>query len=129
MIKTKILHVDDDPDIRDVTRLSFELIDDFTVESAPSGEEALNCIAASKPDLILLDVMMPEMDGRELKQILHNRPDTRDIPVVFMTAVSERQTLDELIALGALGIISKPFDAIALADDLRRLLESEPVRA
>lgn len=123
--KTRILHVDDDPDIRDLTRLSFELDRDFTVESVSSGADALHRIARSKPDLILLDVMMPEMDGRQLMRILQGKPETAGIPVVFMTALSDRETLSELGALGALGIISKPFDAIALADDIKDLLHDE----
>ena len=123
MDKMRIIHVDDDPDIRDLTRLSFELDGHFAVESFSTGADALEGAKASPPDLMLLDVMMPEMDGKELRRRLLAMPQTRDIPVVFMTALSDRAAMDELIGLGAIGIISKPFDAIALADDLKRLIQ------
>lgn len=129
MDKTNILHVDDDPDMRDLTRLTLELDEEFEVETVSSGADALLRMARSRPDLILLDVLMPEMDGPALMRIMRGRPDMSDIPVVFMTAVSDRGTIDELNALGALGIISKPFDAIALADDLKRLIHDEMERA
>ena len=121
--------MDDDPDIRDLTRLSLELDPDFAVETAASGAEALRCIEKAIPELILLDVMMPEMDGRSLMRILKNRSETSDIPVVFMTALTGRSLLDELRALGAVGIISKPFDPIALADDLKILIQDDLERA
>ncbi len=125
MKKTRILHVDDDPDIRDLTRLVLELDEDFEVRTASSGADALRCISDIMPDWILLDVLMPEMDGRSLMRLLRKQPETVDVPVVFMTALSDQKTLDELSELGAMGIISKPFDPFALADDLKGLIYDE----
>ncbi len=118
----KVLHVDDEPDIRDIAQLSLELDPQFEVDTAGSAAAALNRIEATKPDIILLDVMMPDMDGPSLFRVLRERGDTSDIPVIFMTAAAQRALVDHLMGMGAIGIISKPFDPVTLATELRNLL-------
>ena len=117
-----ILHVDDDPDIRDVAQLSLQLDPTFVVRSADSAAQALEMIAISAPDVILLDVMMPGMDGPDMFERLQSCPETAVIPVIFMTAAAQEQTAQDLIGLGAAGVISKPFDPLSLCGDVRNLL-------
>lgn len=115
----KILHVDDDPDIRMITRLSLENVGGYTVRQCSSGEEALACAAEFLPDLALLDVMMPDMTGDETSKRLQDV--IGPVPVVFMTAKADRDTRTSLLALGAIGVIVKPFDPMKLAGDLHDL--------
>jgi len=81
-----ILHVDDDEDILEITRMALQLVDTFELHQCASGSAALEAIDAVNPDLLLLDVMMPEMSGPELWEAVRSREDSADIPVVFMTA-------------------------------------------
>lgn len=122
----KILHVDDEPDIREIAQLSLEIDPENDVVSASSGAEALKILEGFTPDAILLDVMMPEMDGPELLARLQEQKHFASIPVVFMTAAAQRQTIDDLMALGAGGVISKPFDPMELATELRNVIETRP---
>ncbi len=118
----KVLHVDDDADIREIAELSLQMDPDLEVASAESAAAALDRIEAARPDVILLDVMMPDMDGPGLLGVLRDRPETADIPVVFMTAAAQRHMIDDLVSLGAAGVISKPFDPMSLAGELRALV-------
>jgi CheY-like chemotaxis protein len=118
----RILYVDDEDDIREVARISLELEPEFEVRTCASGRQALNEAASWQPDLILLDVMMPEMDGPETLQRLVASPDTTSIPVVFITARTQAHEVQRYLALGAAGTIAKPFDPMALAGDVRKLL-------
>lgn len=122
----KILHVDDEPDIREIAQLSLEIDPENDVISASSGAEALKILEDFTPDVILLDVMMPEMDGPDLFTKLQEQHHCASIPVVFMTAAAQRQTIDDLMALGAGGVISKPFDPMELASELRNVIETRP---
>jgi CheY-like chemotaxis protein len=115
MSAVRILHVDDEPDIRDVVDISLHLNPDFEVRACASGAEAITAAAAWKPFLILLDVMMPGMDGPTTLKQLRNNPQTTAIPVIFMTARAQTQEVARFIALGAQGVISKPFDPMTLA--------------
>lgn len=118
----KILLVDDEPDIRMVGRLALSTLGKWQVVEAKGGAEAVAVAAAEKPDLILLDVMMPGMDGPTTFGKLREHPDTRDIPVVFMTAKVQKSEIAEYLALGAKGVISKPFDPMGLPDEIRRIM-------
>lgn len=89
---TRILHVDDEPDIQAVTALALEVLGGFTVESCGSGAEALERAESFRPDLIILDVMMPVMNGHEACRALKENPDTAQIPVILLTAVASRVT-------------------------------------
>jgi CheY-like chemotaxis protein len=114
-----VLHVDDEPDIREVVELSLGLDPDFTLQSCGSGKEALAVAAQWQPDLILLDVMMPVMDGPETLVQLRENSKTASIPVIFMTARAQAREVDHFRSLGAVGVIPKPFDAMTLAASVR----------
>jgi CheY-like chemotaxis protein len=119
MIPLRVLHVDDEPDIREVVELSLGLDPDLVVRSCVSGEEALAVVEDWAPSIILLDVMMPVMDGAATLGHLQANPSTAHIPVVFMTARAQSRELDRLRLLGAVGVIPKPFDPMALAASVR----------
>ncbi|RUU59070.1 response regulator [Mesorhizobium sp. M2C.T.Ca.TU.002.02.1.1] len=120
----RILYVDDEDDIREIAQMSLELEPEFEVRSCASGAEALVEAAAWQPDLILLDVMMPDMDGPEtLKRLAESQP-TATIPVVFITARTQTHEVERYLAMGAAGVIAKPFDPLALASEVKRLLAS-----
>jgi CheY-like chemotaxis protein len=121
-----ILLVDDEPDIRTIAELSLSQVGGWKVVLASSGVQALEVAGKHKPDLILLDVMMPEMDGVTTFQALANRDDTREIPVIFMTARVQSQERERYVGLGAAGVIAKPFDPMRLPDDIRGIL-AQPV--
>jgi CheY-like chemotaxis protein len=124
MSPIRILHVDDEPDIREIVDLSLSLNEDFKVRACASGEEALAAAAEWSPELILLDVMMPRMDGPTTLSSLRKNPKTADIPVLFMTARAQPREVEQFIALGAQGVISKPFDPMTLAFTVRNHLEA-----
>jgi CheY-like chemotaxis protein len=119
MSAIRILHVDDEPDIREVVDMSLGLSPDFEVRACASGAEAVAAAVEWSPSLILLDVMMPGMDGPMTLTQLHKNPQTSDIPVLFMTARAQTREVEHLIALGAQGVISKPFDPMTLAPLVR----------
>jgi CheY-like chemotaxis protein len=123
MTPIRVLHVDDEADIREVVEISLGLTPDFVTRSCGSGEEAL-AIARSWPlDLILLDVMMPVMDGPTTLLRLRENAQTASIPVIFMTACAQARELDFFCSLGAVGVIPKPFDPMTLAASVRRYVK------
>ena len=119
----RILVVDDDPDILAVTRLTLRARGGYDVEVSLSGREALELAPQFAPDLILLDVMMPEMDGPRTLAALRNDPRTATTPVVFMTAKTMRHETDRYIELGAVGVIAKPFDPRTLVDQIEQIAQ------
>ena len=119
MSSLRVLHVDDEPDIREVVEMSLSLDPDLVVRSCPSGAAALEVSVEWPPDLILLDVMMPVMDGPAMLKQLRARPRTTYTPVVFMTARAQARELESFVALGAAGVIPKPFDPMTLAASVR----------
>lgn len=124
MADFSILHVDDDANIRALTELSFTLSGGGEVRSAASGAEALALLAAGlRPDLILLDVMMPEMDGPAVLARVRELPDQRDTPIIFMTAQTQDHERAALMALGAAGVVIKPFDPMTLCQQVRSLID------
>ncbi|OEY65800.1 response regulator [Marinobacter sp. X15-166B] len=120
----RIMYVEDEPDIRAVAELALVSIGGFTVKMCESGAQALACVEAFNPDLILLDVMMPGMDGRETFRALRALPALRATPVVFMTAKAQPAEVEEYQRLGAVGVITKPFDPMALPDRVREVWQS-----
>ena len=120
----RILHVDDDADIRAVVELSLTLDPEITVNSCANGDDALVTASKWEPDMILCDVMMPGMDGPTLLTRLREDPQTRTIPVVFMTARAQARELEKLKRLGAAAVLTKPFDPKTLAATVRRELHS-----
>lgn len=122
----KVMLVDDEPDVRLVVRLSLERIGRWQVCVASSGLDALRAVEAERPDVILLDVMMPEMDGPATLAQLRENPHAAGIPVIFLTAKSQPHDITRFKELGARGVINKPFDPLQLPAQIQRLL-SEPV--
>lgn len=116
---SRILLIDDEPDIRTVAQLSLTALGGFTVECCASGAEALTRIQAFAPDLVLLDVMMPGMDGPSTLERLRSDPATAHIPVVFVTARVQPQEVVAYRAIGAVDVVAKPFDPMALPQLLR----------
>jgi CheY-like chemotaxis protein len=127
MSSLRVLHVDDEPDIREVVEMSLGLDPDFSIKSCASGADALLASGAWNPDVILLDVMMPAMDGPTTLKHLRERPETARTPVVFMTARAQACEIEQFISLGAVGVIPKPFDPIKLAASVRAF--AQPTKA
>lgn len=119
---TRVLQVDDDADILEITRLSLVELGGFELLQFRSGIEALASYRAFNPDLILLDVMMPELSGEETFQRLSEGIDPTKTPIVFMTAKGNQNSRTRLMALGAREIILKPFDPMLLADQVGQLI-------
>jgi len=123
MTEIRILHVDDEPDIREVVEISLGLNPDFAVRSCSSGSQACAVAAEWQPDLILLDVMMPVLDGPATLSQLQETAETTGIPVIFMTARAQTREVDRLRSLGAVGVIAKPFDPMTLAAAVRKYVK------
>lgn len=119
----RILMVEDEPDIQAVARVALETVGGLTLEVCSSGEEALERIPGWKPQLILMDVMMPRMDGPTTLQALRGKPVTASIPVIFMTAKVQPSEVEQFKSIGALGVIPKPFDPMTLAGTVRGIWE------
>lgn len=120
-----ILYIEDDPDIQTVARIALEAVGGFSVQLCSSGREALDLIATGfAPDLILLDVMMPDMDGMAVLTSLRALPQTAATPAIFMTAKVQPVEVAHYHLQGALGVIAKPFDPMQLAGQVRQLWES-----
>ena len=111
----RILYVEDEPDIQAVAKLALEMVGGFTVKICSSGEEALREAAAFGPDMILLDVMMPGIDGPATLKGLREQPSLATVPVAFMTAKVQPAEVSQYKSLGALDVIAKPFDPMTLA--------------
>ena len=120
----RILYVEDEADIRTVARMALEAVGGFEVIACASGDEALRLAPTARADLLLLDVMMPGLDGPSTLCALREMPETAETPVVFMTAKVQAAEIAEYRALGALGVISKPFDPMTVSDEIRRIWSS-----
>jgi len=116
-----ILYVEDDPDIQMVAQMALEVVGGLVLRSCSSGQEALAAVAACEPDLILLDVMMPGMDGPTTLAELRKLPATAATPVIFMTAKVQAAEVAHYKSLGALGVVAKPFDPMLLAQQVRQM--------
>ncbi|HEX9983286.1 MAG TPA: response regulator [Thermoanaerobaculia bacterium] len=121
MSRKRILLIDDEDDIREVAMLALETAGDYDVVTADGGRKGIETAAAVRPDIILLDVMMPELDGPSTFMHLQEQDETRGIPVVFLTAKVQAADRRHLAALGACGIIAKPFDPMTLGDEISEL--------
>jgi two-component system, OmpR family, response regulator len=117
----RILYVEDEPDIQAVAKLALEMVGGFTVKICSSGEQALREAAAFAPDMILLDVMMPGMDGPSTLAALRTVPSLADVPVAFMTAKVQPTEVAYYRTLGARDVIPKPFDPMTLANQVRAI--------
>lgn len=110
----RILLVEDDPDIQEVAVMALREFGEFTVEVCSSGVQALEAAPGFGPDIILLDVMMPGMDGPTTLRQLRGQPGMAHVPVIFLTARSQPREVAEYKELGAIEVITKPFDPIEL---------------
>ncbi len=113
-----VLIIDDEEDIREVTQLSLEMLGGWEVKTACCGREGVRKAKAEQPDAILLDVMMPDMDGPTAFQKLQADPHTSHIPVFFLTAMVQPSERQQFVDLGVKGVITKPFDPLTLADEV-----------
>ena len=120
----KILYIEDEKDIQAIATMALEMVGKFTVRTCSSGADALAAIAGFKPDLILLDVMMPGMDGPTTLARLREQPAGTGVPAIFMTAKVQPHEIEHLKTLGALEVITKPFDPMTLSDSIRRIWEA-----
>ena len=116
----KVLYIEDDPDIQTIATMAFAF-GGFVVEPCTSGRMALDKIGGFHPDLILIDVMMPEMDGPSTLKAIRALPDFSTTPIVFMTAKVQAHEVESYKKLGAVAVITKPFDPMTLCDDLKKI--------
>ena len=121
----RILYVEDQQDIRLVAKMALEAVGGFTVIACASGQEALSSAAAATADLLLLDIMMPGMDGPSTLKALRELPATAHTPVIFMTAKVQTAEVAQYMELGALQVIPKPFDPMELSAQIRRIWEMQ----
>jgi CheY-like chemotaxis protein len=119
----KVLIIDDDADIRSIARLSLSRVGGMDVIEAAGGVEGVRRAQEGKPDVILLDMMMPMMNGLETLAALRSQPATSTTPVVFLTAKAVGNEVERMMALGAAGVLIKPFDPRTLSEHLRALIK------
>lgn len=120
-----LLYVDDDADIREIVEMSLGLDGSLSVSSSAGGEHALDTMRSARPDLVVLDVMMPGMDGPAILQRMRADPVLQHIPVIFMTAKANPQEVARFRDLSAIGVIAKPFDPMALGGQVRALWDAQ----
>jgi CheY-like chemotaxis protein len=114
----RVMCVEDDPDIRTILELSLGTVGGFSVCCCADGRAALAAVPGFRPELVLLDVMMPGLSGPETLAVLRELPEMRGVPVVFLTAKAMPDELEQLLQLGATGLIVKPFDPMTLPTDI-----------
>lgn len=122
----KILIVDDEDDIRRIACLSLTRLGGMDVVEASSGTAAVRLAEEETPDAILLDMMMPGMDGPTTLQALRKNPATAGIPIIFLTAKAMRSEIERLMAMGAAAVLTKPFDPTSLSAQVRKALGQAP---
>lgn len=123
MLSKRILVVDDDDGIREVIQICLEAIAGWQVIAAASGQEALTKAQEQQPDAILLDVMMPKMDGLNTFEKLQISDRTKDIPTIFLTAKVKMSEQKKLKVLGVAGVIVKPFEPYSLVTQIKNILD------
>lgn len=123
MSSKRVLIIDDEESIQIVVQFGLELSAGWSVMTASSGPEGIARAQVEQPDMILLDVMMPEMDGLATFQELQQYPETRSIPIIFLTAKAQASEKRLFSNTGVNGIITKPFNALELADQIRKVLD------
>jgi len=128
-MSTRILYVDDEPDLQEIAAFALALDPALEVKSCGSGAEALEIVRQWRPDLVILDVVMQDMDGPATLARLRQTPAGETVPVVFITARPPDDEAARLLALGAIGIIAKPFDPMKLAGTVRAHLGEDGRRA
>jgi two-component system, OmpR family, alkaline phosphatase synthesis response regulator PhoP len=122
MASHTVLIIDDEDSVREVAQMSLELMAGWTVLTASSGSQGIARARTDKPEAILLDVMMPDMDGPTTYRLLQVDATTRDIPVILLTAKAQASDREEFNRLGVTGLITKPFDPVQLPEQVAALL-------
>ena len=120
----RILYAEDEADIQAVAKLALEVVGGFELRVCSTGEEAIECVVAFAPDLFLLDVMMPGLDGPDTLKALRALPEMADVPCIFMTAKVQPNEVAEYKDLGALDVIAKPFDPMALSNKINEIWQN-----
>lgn len=124
MALERILYVEDEPIIQEIARMALELVGGYTINVCSSGQEALDAIESFAPQLVMLDVMMPGMNGPTTMQKVREIPSMNNVPVVFMTAKAEPDDVEYYKSLGAIGVIPKPFDPMELSAQVNAIWEA-----
>ena len=122
MTERVVLVVDDEADIRQIATIALGQVGGFEVRTATSGAEAIDACLTSPPDAVLMDVMMPGLDGPATLRRLREDPATATIPVVMLTAKTRQRDIDDLLRGGAQGVLAKPFDPLTLAGEFAATL-------
>lgn len=120
----KVLMIDDEEDIRKIGRLSLEAVGHMETVVAASAREGIDLAMGDRPDLILIDMMMPGMDGVTALAELKGLEDLKDVPVIFMTARAQPSEVASYLEKGAIGVITKPFDPMTLSAEVKRILDA-----
>ncbi len=123
MMLKKILYAEDEPDIQIIVETIIEALSDYKIKICGDGEQLLECVEEYCPDLILLDVMMPKMDGPTTFRNLQENEKTKNIPVIFMTAKAQVHEIKNFQEAGIIGIITKPFDPVQLCSNISDIWE------
>jgi CheY-like chemotaxis protein len=129
MSLSRILHVDDDDDIRTIVQLALEVVGNFDVLQFSNGHEAVAAAPGFAPQLLLLDVMMPEMSGLDVWKSIVAMPGLSHVPAIFVTAKAEDAFSRSLVSDGALAVITKPFDPMTLAQQIEGIWEQAKHKA
>jgi len=119
----KILYAEDEPDVQTVVEITVQSMSDYEIKICDNGKLLLDCVEDYNPDLILLDVMMPEMDGPATFKRLRSNAKTENIPVVFMTAKAQVHEVLLFQETGVIGVITKPFDPLTLCSEIQKIWE------
>ncbi|MBD3850450.1 MAG: response regulator [Acidobacteria bacterium] len=119
----RILLADDEPDILEISRIALETVGGFEVSVCLSGKTLLERLPEFKPDLVIVDVLMPDMTGPEVFEEIRRRPEYDEVPVIYLTGVIQEEELEDLRETGVADIILKPFDPMTLADRINGVLK------
>jgi CheY-like chemotaxis protein len=117
----KIMYAEDEPDVQMVVELTVQTMSDYEIKICENGRVLLENIQEYEPDLVLLDVMMPEMDGPTTLKNLKQSDATKNLPVIFMTAKAQVHEIEALKSSGVVGVITKPFDPVTLCDEIEQI--------
>lgn len=119
----KILYAEDEQDVQTIVEMIIQSMSDYEIKICDNGRLLLECVEDYNPDLILLDVMMPEMDGPTAFEKLQENPKTKNIPVIFMTAKAQIHEVKIFKETGVIGVITKPFDPVLLCSKIKEIWE------
>ncbi|MBQ0760831.1 MAG: response regulator [Zhongshania sp.] len=116
---TRLMYIEDEPDIRAVAEIALRQVAGFEVKICENGYEGIEAIHSFNPQLVLLDVMMPNLDGPQILKKIHAMPEFQNTPMIFITAKAQTEEIDKLKKLGALDVITKPFNPMTIGNDIR----------